>query len=63
MPRKPSIAAEEVFFSIAEAADRANVSPSTIRRSIRDGDLAALKVRGVVRIRKSAMDSWLLGAE
>ena len=63
MPRKPSISAEEIFYTIHEAADRANVSASTIRRAIRDEDLPALKVRGVVRIRKSAMDAWLLGAE
>lgn len=63
MPRKPSINSEERFFSIREAAERANVSTSTIRRAIRDKQLPSLKVRGVVRIRKSAMDAWLLGAE
>ena len=63
MPRKPSISAEEMFYSIAQAAERANVSASTIRRAIKDEQLPSLKVRGVVRIRKSAMDAWLLGAE
>ena len=61
MPRKPSISAEETFYSIAQAAERANVSASTIRRAIRDDTLPALKVRGSVRIRKTAMDAWLLG--
>lgn len=61
MPRKPSISSEEIFYSIGQAAERANVSASTIRRAIRDGDLVSLKVRGSVRIRKSHMDAWLLG--
>jgi len=63
MPRKPSISSEEIFYSIAQAAERANVSASTIRRAIKDEQLPSLKVRGVVRIRKSAMDAWLLGGE
>ena len=63
MPRKPSISKEEIFYSIRSAADRANVSASTIRREIRDGRLSAFKVRGSVRIRKSHMDAWLLGGE
>lgn len=61
MPRKPGISADERFYSIAQAADRANVSASTIRRAIRDEQLPALKVRGAIRIRKSHMDAWLLG--
>ena len=38
------------FFSVAEVADCLGVSTRTIRRSIRSGDLAAHKFRGVVRI-------------
>jgi excisionase family DNA binding protein len=61
MSRKPSISADEIFYSVRSAAERANVSESTIRRAIRDGELQALKVRHSLRIRKSAMDAWLLG--
>jgi excisionase family DNA binding protein len=61
MPRKPSIPADDTFFSVRSAAERAAVSESTIRRAIRDGQLPSLMVRGSRRIRKSAMDAWLLG--
>ena len=61
MPRKPRISAEEIFYNVRGAAERANVSESTIRRAIRDGQLPSIKVRHSVRIRKSAMDAWLLG--
>ena len=61
MSRTPSISKDEIFYSIQDAANRASVSTSTIRRAIRDEQLPSLKVRGSVRIRKSHMDAWLLG--
>lgn len=60
MPRKPSISADEIFYNVRSAAERAAVSESTIRRAIRDGELQSLKVRHSLRIRKSAMDQWHL---
>ncbi|KAA1378541.1 excisionase family DNA-binding protein [Aeromicrobium fastidiosum] len=63
MSRTPSISKDEIFYSVRSAAERSNFSESTIRRAIRDGELQALKVRGSIRIRKSAMDAWLLSGE
>jgi excisionase family DNA binding protein len=41
------------FFSIAEVAERLNVSTRTVRRWIAAGDLMAHRIGGVVRIAKA----------
>ena len=63
MPRRKSIPKDEVFFTVKEAAERAHVHTSTIRRSIKDGDLVASKIRGTVRIRASSLDEFLFACE
>ena len=44
------------FFTIAEVAERLNVSTRTVRRWIKSGDLVAYRIRAVVRVADS--DLW-----
>lgn len=47
------------FFTIAEVAERLDVSTRTVRRWIRSGDLVAHRFGGVVRIAESDLRSFL----
>lgn len=46
------------FFTIAEVAERLAVSPRTVRRWIRSGDLVAHRFRGAVRIAESDLRAF-----
>lgn len=47
------------FFTIAEVAERLHVSTRTVRRWIKEGDLIAHRVRGVVRIAEDDLRTFL----
>ena len=47
------------FFTIAEVAERLNVSTRTVRRWIEAGDLVVHRISGVVRIAESDLRAFL----
>ena len=47
--------------TIAETCDRLNVSPSTVKRLLADGQLTRIKVRSAVRIPASEVEALLAG--
>lgn len=49
----------ERLLSVADVADITGVSPDTIRRAIRAGDLNASKLRGCIRIRPEDVALWV----
>ena len=51
--------AERPVLTIPEAADALRVSRATVYRIIDDGDLQSVKVRGVMRVRLSALNRYL----
>ncbi len=51
--------AEEIVYTILEAAKLLKVSDDTIRRMIKAGQLDAVKVRGQWRIKKESLDKLL----
>jgi excisionase family DNA binding protein len=56
-------AAPRGFLTVAEAADLLRCSEPTIRRRIRDRELAAVKLgpgRSVIRIPRAALEAWLV---
>lgn len=61
MSPAPKVA--EKAYSITEAAELKGVSPDTIRRAIRAGELAAKKVGRGYRASASAIESWWNGLE
>lgn len=46
-------------YTLAETAAEIGVSVKTVRREIRDGNLGARRVRGVVRVLASELDRYL----
>ena len=50
------------LLSIKQVEDRLNCSASTVRRLIRDGELAACKVRGSVRVPSESLDNYIQDA-
>lgn len=52
---------QEVLYTIDEAARILRVSHDTIRRMIKSGELAAIKVRGQWRVRKESVDRIVQG--
>jgi excisionase family DNA binding protein len=48
----------EVWWDYDRTAERLGVSRSTIRRMCRDGQLPTIKVRGAVRIPRSAVYAY-----
>ena len=51
--------AERPVLTIPEAADALRVSRATVYRIIDDGDLQSIMVRGVMRVRLSALNRYL----
>jgi excisionase family DNA binding protein len=47
------------FFTVAEAAERLDVSIRTVRRWIQDGLLIVHRINGVVRISESDLHAFL----
>ena len=47
------------FFTVAEVAERLEVSTRTVRRWIKSGQLVAHRIRGVVRIARADLDAFL----
>jgi excisionase family DNA binding protein len=45
--------------TVDEVADRARLSPKTVRRAIRSGELAAYKLRGRLRIPTQEYLAWV----
>jgi excisionase family DNA binding protein len=45
------------YLTVQQAADELGLSTKTIYRMVKDGELAAIKVRGRVRIERSALPS------
>jgi excisionase family DNA binding protein len=54
-----SVAATTNFSTIADIADRLDVSPRTVRRWIERGDLVVHRLGGVVRIAESDLRAFL----
>ncbi len=56
---------ERELLHIREAADQLGVSPSTVRRHITDGELAALRLgaNGNLRIRRTDLQAFLQEVE
>ena len=53
-------ASDEEYLTVAEAADRLRVAPSTIRRWIREGDLPAVRLgRRRVGLKRDDLDRWV----
>ena len=46
---------------VGEVADRVGLSEWAVRRAIHDGQLAAYKIRGQLRIDRPDLDDWLEG--
>ncbi len=53
------------YLRIREAADQLGVTPSTLRRHIQDGELAALRLgaNGNLRIRRTDLQTFLQKVE
>lgn len=49
----------ERLLTVQEVADLAGVCVETVRRSIRDGQLEVVPIRGVSRVSKSAAEAWM----
>lgn len=49
------------MLKVSECADEARVTPTTVRRWIRNGTLLAVKMGGVYRIKKADWSSFLNG--
>lgn len=47
------------FFSLDEVARATRLHEDTIRRAVTDGELAAYKLRGQLRIRDRDLDAWI----
>lgn len=47
------------LFTIKEAAKYMTVHYNTVRNLIKDGELSATKIRGVVRIKRSEINKFL----
>ena len=47
------------FFTVPEVAERLHVCTRTVRRRIKDGDLVAHRIGGVVRIAESDLRAFL----
>ena len=56
-------AVEREWMSLAEAARYARVSPSTIARARRSGDLETREVGRRVLVRRAALEKWIHGGE
>jgi excisionase family DNA binding protein len=50
---------DKPLYSITEAKELLSVSDDTIRRMIKAGELAAVKVRGTWRIRRESLEKYL----
>lgn len=51
------------WLTLTHAAEYADAHPETLRRAIRRGDLDSAKFNRNLRIRKSAIDAWMTGAQ
>lgn len=51
------------FMTVTEVAARWRVTAMTVRRHIAAGDLAAVRLGGQYRIRRSAMEAFEQGAQ
>lgn len=49
----------DTYFTVVEIADLLKVHTSTVRRWIRDGDLAAKKIGGRVRVTRSGLRAFV----
>lgn len=47
------------YFTIAQTAEKLQVSPNTIRNLITRGDLKAERIGRIIRIRKETLDALL----
>ncbi|MDP9388179.1 MAG: helix-turn-helix domain-containing protein [Actinomycetota bacterium] len=48
-----------LLLSLEDAADVLNVSPSTVKRLVRAGELPAVKVARTTRVRRSDLDAYV----
>lgn len=46
------------MFTLQEVADRWRVSPQTVRRWVKDGDLRCIKFKGLMRFRPEDVDAF-----
>jgi excisionase family DNA binding protein len=51
------------LISDAQAAERLGVSPTTVKRMRRDGQLATIRVRNLARIRESEVLGYIAGVD
>ena len=47
------------LLTVRQVADELSVSPKTVYRSSKHGDLPALKIGGAVRFRQSDIELWV----
>lgn len=50
------------FLTVAEIAAATKLSRSAIYRAIEDGELAAHKLRGRIRVARASYEAWVSGA-
>jgi excisionase family DNA binding protein len=58
-PARHQPAARTAMLTVPEVAAACQISQSSVRRAIADGELRAVKLRSRVRIPRDAFDAWL----
>jgi excisionase family DNA binding protein len=59
VPRLDQPATRTAMLTVPEVAAACQISQSSVRRAITDGELRAVKLRSRVRIPREAFDAWL----
>lgn len=57
--RRSEIASSTTMLTVPEVAAACQISQSSVRRAIADGELRAVKLRSRVRIPREPFDAWL----
>ncbi len=60
---KPTVANPDPLLSVAEVAHYASVSAQFVYRVTSDGSLPCVRLGRAIRVRRSALDSYLRAAE
>jgi excisionase family DNA binding protein len=60
MRRRHLPATHTAMLTVPEVAAACQISQSSVRRAIADGELRAVKLRSRVRVPREAFDAWLL---